>query len=429
MQVKGGRPEVPAAVVGDVLLEGALSLESELDEHVNRMVALLHEQIPELGDNPAVVRETYAQCRASMAAFIGLVRRRKPPGALQLPAETMEYVRSSVQRGVPLSALLRGVRIGQDFVLQDWEDRLAAMGLEPDAFMAAMRASLRYTFGFTDALAEGIANEYQRERERRFRGAQAVRAEAIRALVEGSPIDIDSASRELGYELRRHHIGLVLWAEPAPGETATLPQLERAATEIAHGLGCQRPLLFGAGSTLLWAWAGTPAPADPETVGRTTARGRVSVAVGEPGEGMEGFRRTHRDAVEASRVAMVSERRPGTVTRYRSVDLAALLGADTDSARRFVRNELGPLAEDNDEAARLRVTLKVYLEESESRLATARRLGVHPNTVANRVRSCRELLDRGLGERRVQLQVALALAQLLGPAVVGSGEARRPAPS
>jgi DNA-binding PucR family transcriptional regulator len=97
---------------------------------------------------------------------------------------------------------------------------------------------------------------------------------------------------------------------------------------------------------------------------------------------------------------------------------AALVAGDLERARRFVRAELGALAAGDDETTRLRATLKVYLEESGSRVATARRLGVHPNTVANRVQSCREVLARDLTERRVQLEVALALAQLLGPAVL-----------
>ena len=90
-------------------------------------------------------------------------------------------------------------------------------------------------------------------------------------------------------------------------------------------MGAQRPLLFAAGSDLLWAWVGTPGASDPEAVAdiaRGFARERVSVAVGEPGDGIEGFRRTHCDAVDALRVAMVSGRRPGTVMRFRSVDLS-----------------------------------------------------------------------------------------------------------
>jgi DNA-binding PucR family transcriptional regulator len=83
-----------------------------------------------------------------------------------------------------------------------------------------------------------------------------------------------------------------------------------------------------------------------------------------------------------------------------------------------VLEELGPLSVDDDENARLRATLKVYLEENASRVAVSRRLGIHANTVANRVRACQELLGRDLGTRQVELQVALTLAETLGAAVL-----------
>src|SRR5438094_2808123 len=286
------RPEVVAPAVDAALRDAALSLEVDIDNHVADMTDLLYAQIPELGDDPAVVRETSAQCRATMLAFTDLVQRGGEPGDFELPAEVVEYVRSAVHRGVALSTLLRGTRIGHDFVVRDWETRLEAANFPPETLLAVMRASLRYTFGFVDALGQGMANEYDRERERWFRSAQAVRADAIRALIDGTSVDVDAASRELGYELRRHHLGLVLWADPLPGETSALPRLERAATEIARGAGCQHPLLFAPGSNLLWAWAGTASAADPDSVARA-ARDGVSVAVGESGEGADGFRRTH----------------------------------------------------------------------------------------------------------------------------------------
>jgi DNA-binding PucR family transcriptional regulator len=146
--------------------------------------------------------------------------------------------------------------------------------------------------------------------------------------------------------------------------------------------------------------------------------GGVSVAIGDPGRGLDGFRQTHRDAGDAARVAQLAERRPGSITPYRSVDLAAMFAEDLVRARRFVREQLGPLARDDDESARLRATLMPYLEESGSRIETARRLGVHPNTVANRMRTCSTMLDRDLSRRQLRLQLALKVAEILGPAVL-----------
>jgi DNA-binding PucR family transcriptional regulator len=106
------------------------------------------------------------------------------------------------------------------------------------------------------------------------------------------------------------------------------------------------------------------------------------------------------------------------VTAYRNVELAALLSNDAERARGFVQTHLGGLAGEDDETCRLRATLLPYLEESGSRIATARRLGIHPNTVANRIRACREVLPVDLGRGQLQLQVALSLALSLGSAVL-----------
>lgn len=147
-------------------------------------------------------------------------------------------------------------------------------------------------------------------------------------------------------------------------------------------------------------------------------RETVSSALGNPARGIDGLRQSHQDAIDAARVARLGERRPGAVTAHRAVELPAPLSADVERARRFVREQLGRLAREDDETARLRATLLAYLEENGSRIATAERLGIHPNTVANRIRAYRELLDHDLSRRWARLQVALGLAASPGPAVL-----------
>ena len=117
-------------------------------------------------------------------------------------------------------------------------------------------------------------------------------------------------------------------------------------------------------------------------------------------------------------MALTAGRRMGSIVTYRKVELAALLSDDLTRVRRFVQGHLGPLAVDDDEHGRLRATLRVYLEEHGSRVAVARRLGIHANTVGNRVRACEELLGGELGTQGVELHVALALAQTLGAPVL-----------
>ena len=125
----------------------------------------------------------------------------------------------------------------------------------------------------------------------------------------------------------------------------------------------------------------------------------VRLALGEPGSGLDGFRRSHEEAAQARRVASLAGRPPGAITRYRQVALRALATADLPRAREFVQRELGPLAADDDVSLRLAGTLRAYLDEQASRSRAAKRLGIHENTVSYRVRQAEELLGRRVDER------------------------------
>jgi DNA-binding PucR family transcriptional regulator len=100
------------------------------------------------------------------------------------------------------------------------------------------------------------------------------------------------------------------------------------------------------------------------------------------------------------------------------VEVISLLASDLARARRFVRNELGALAEQSEAAARTRSTLLGFLAHGCSHTRAAQELHMHQNTVYNRVRRAEELLGGSVAERRVELQTALMLAETLGPEVL-----------
>jgi DNA-binding PucR family transcriptional regulator len=94
--------------------------------------------------------------------------------------------------------------------------------------------------------------------------------------------------------------------------------------------------------------------------------------------------------------------------------LETFLLENPDSARRFVRDELGGLAAGTERAQRIRDTLLAWLAVgSQARAATE--LGVHENTVRLRIRVAGEELGTALTERRTELLVALRLCEALGP--------------
>jgi DNA-binding PucR family transcriptional regulator len=142
-------------------------------------------------------------------------------------------------------------------------------------------------------------------------------------------------------------------------------------------------------------------------------RDGVSAALGGTGGGVQGFARSHAEALEARRIALLDRRGHGKLTWYTDVDLVSLLTGDLERARQFMHAELGTLAMDDDATARLRATLKAYLEEGRSVVATARRLSIHQSTVKYRIRKCQDLLGRPPGERSQKLEAAILLADSL----------------
>jgi DNA-binding PucR family transcriptional regulator len=290
---------------------------------------------------------------------------------------------------------------------------------EPSPEMAdeLVDRSLERSFAYVDALSIQVVESYAQERARFVRSADAARAEIARAILAGDPVDVDAASRSLGYELRRWHVGMVLWAQPGDEGEDPLSRIEGLAGALGDALGSAQPLLIPAGRSLVWAWCGTAQPPSQDTLaGLTRGRGRpdgVHAALGEPGEGIGGFASTHAEALEARRVAGLGGA-AARLTLYSDVDLVSLLAADVDRARRFVHTELGALATDDDATLRVRATLRAYLDEGSSFVAAARRLGIHENTVKYRVRQCEDSLGHPVAERPLKLAAALLLAERLG---------------
>ncbi len=140
----------------------------------------------------------------------------------------------------------------------------------------------------------------------------------------------------------------------------------------------------------------------------------VHVAVGEPGDGVDGFRRSHHEAMMARRAAMAAGPDGSRSVRYRDITVAAMVSGNLDRVRDFVRRELGLLLAGDDEGARLRETLSAFLAASGSHLRASEILGVHRNTVVYRLRRCEELLGGTLTERRLQVELALHLVESLG---------------
>ena len=374
--------------------------------------------VPELADADDELRE---DLRGSTEANIGQALRLMKLGVgadeLMLPVEAAQFMRGLVRRRASVAALLRIYRLGHAWFWDRWSQELQDRVHDAGELAAALDQSSAWIFAYIDGISGVLVDEYGTERDRLLRSAEQRRAETVRAILAGQPIDEEVAARRLGYELRRHHVALRIWSAGS-----SVRGLERAATEAASLLGPAEPLIVRTAVASLDVWCGAYAPADVTGLTAYEPPDGIHVAVGAAGEGLAGFRVSHDQAVQAARIATLAGRCASPVTSYARIDLVSLLAADLPRAREFVARRLGALASPAEPVARLRETLLAFLAANGSSSRVARELFIHQNTVAYRVKKAEELLGRRITEEPIELTCALTLAAVLGPAVLADDD-------
>jgi DNA-binding PucR family transcriptional regulator len=390
---------------------------ADLDQLSADMDAAVLQASPVLGADAAISAEMSASNRANVRRLLtALARRDGRPPPSDVPPEALDAARTVVRRGIDLDVIFQAYRRGQNVAWQRWMASAARVVPPGPGLAQVLASSSQMLFEYVDQAIARVLAEAQREREEIIGGALARRTEAVRLILDGAPIDRDRASGRLGYELARRHTALVLWAEPAGDVQGAL---ESAATTLARAVGAHRPLMLPAGTSTLWAWLGTARDPAPDALRGAIAHEQpnVRVAVGPTRAGITGFRRSHVAALAIQRL-LAGHAGGERLAIYHELEVTALAAQDQDRATEFVAATLGPLAVDEPNAARLRETLRVFLDEAENAPRAATRLNTHRNTVLQRVARATELLGHRPGERRLRLALALELAHQLGPRVL-----------
>lgn len=390
------------------------TLSAELDEIAAALADTIHEHLDELDDDMRTW--TLQSTRANLGVMVTLMREGSDPRAVVAPPEALGYAKEYVVRGLDFVLLQRAYRTAQGVYSTMILQRLRKVTDDPDRLAEAMAFFNAWIFAWIETIERQLTDVYMAEREQWVRGAAAVRAAEVRAILGGAPVDATAVSKRLGYELDRYHVGYVVWSESAGdtpgGAQALFGEMEQVAAAVAESLGARTALTVAQGRHLA-CWAGRHEPqhlADLR-VPRGAGKG-LSVAAGTPAHGVEGFILSHREALLARRVAQLRGDHAARAT-FPELALESLMVDDVEAARRFAERELGPLAASDDATVRLAATLAVFLDEGASFVRAARRLGVHTNTVTYRVRRAEELLGHPVAERQLELRVALRLSRLV----------------
>jgi DNA-binding PucR family transcriptional regulator len=271
----------------------------------------------------------------------------------------------------------------------------------------ALAAGSASVAGFVDDMVAALSEQLRRERAELARSSHARRFEVVSLILDSAPITTERATTRLAYDLRRRHTAAVIWTDPRRPDQAALAQAAEALGPVTRA---RQVLTVIASSSSVWAWLAAAADTDAGAITAATAvRPAVRIAVGPAGAGVDGFRRSHFDAVATQR--LMSRRPDLRVARFADVQLVTLALQDEQRAREFVARTLGTLAGADRE---LRETLGMYIREHFSAARAARALYTHRNTVLNRLRRAERLLPLPLAGNGVDVGAALEIAQWLG---------------
>ncbi len=374
-------------------------------------------ELPEIAYDPDSLRALRESVIANVRLMVEMIRSEVAPSEARPPPAATEYARELARRGVPVDSLLRAYFVGHASFFGYVREELPQRISEPGVRASTLDDLMSWSFGFIQAVTHSIVERYSAERERWVRSSAALRGDLVDAILIGRERDAEAASAQLRYRLDRRHLAFVVWSEVGAG-TGDTAACERVAAGFAAGLGSHDPLLLPRGAGLVAGWLGSRGTSLGIEVGAMEIEGlggddQIRLALGSQATGIDGFRSSHDQAMEARRVAMLCGAEAGAISSYRDLALPALASLDAARAARFCRQELGRLLADDDRARRLRRTLLCYLQSSSSPRQTAARLGVHENTVVNHVHAAEEMLGHALSERPGELIVALRLAPLI----------------
>lgn len=371
----------------------------ELDE------ATLNAVSRAVADDPVLAAATRRTNRSNLLFWAAAnVRDPGAPVPANLGPEPLAIARDLVRRGLNESAL-DSYRVGENVAWRRWMDVAFGLTSDPAELRELLAVSSRSISAFIDATVAGISAQMELEREELTRGSHAERREVVALVLDGAPITRERAEGRLGYRLARTHTAAVVWSDDAEPD---LPALDRAADALARAAGGGQSLTVIASAATRWVWVhGRP---DVESVRSALAALPVRVALGSAAAGVDGFRRSHLDALTAQRM-LARIRSPRRLAAYEDVELVSLLTQDPERAEEFVKRTLGDLeAADRD----LQDAVATYVAEGCSVARTAARLYTHRNTVLRRLARAEQLLPRPLAGTTLHVGAALEIVRWRG---------------
>jgi hypothetical protein len=418
---KNPQVDIDDAAVAELMADVAAAVSRRTAEVSENVYEVILREIPELHDDQVVLALLTSSVHSNVGTCLQIMQHQIDLSAVKAPAASLEYARRRAQRGTPLTALLRAYRLGHT-CFSDWLFKeLARQTNDAQMLTGATLGMSKIVAGYVDQTSEEIVAAYTHEREHWLRSRSAARAARIRDLLSGQRINMSTTEATLGYRLRQYHVGVVCWAGDAAAAVDNITRLEHAISHVAGKAACAgTPVFLPRDESSAWAWLplGIRDTFDAAAASTAGVDGDLHFAFGDAAKGITGFRLTHQQAIAAQAVALAAGHPPPRAVAFSEVAPVAMMLGSSDLLRAWVLSTLADLAADDENHARLRDTLLVFLQTGGSYKTTAERLMLHKNTVQYRIRRAKESLGRPVGESQHDVELALRASHWLGSSVL-----------
>jgi hypothetical protein len=313
--------------------------------------------------------------------------------SVPIPPETARQARRAAREGIGLDTVLRRYAAGNKTL----EEFIVA---EADGISSQVLNQVLSEQGpQVDRLMKSVSAEYQDELDQTRRSPPQKQTARILRLLESNSL---VSPTDLEYNFDNWHVGMIFLG----------PDAEESARALTKSPG-YRSLSAVRDEEITWVWFGSPRKpftANLELALIENAPKEISVAIGEPREGLNGWRQTHHEAQIALQVMLYQ---PQPITRCRDVILDSAVIRDQWLAMSLIETYLAPLDGRGNSGVVLRKTLRAYFKADRNIASASLALGVARHTVERHLHRIEEHLDQNLNTCNAQLQVALRAEELV----------------
>jgi DNA-binding PucR family transcriptional regulator len=395
--------------IRDLLRLGAEKVLNAPDEWFEELDEVTLSQKGYMAGDPVLIARTRRHNRLNVRHWAAA--NVKAPGAPVPPnigPEMPNAARDLIRRGATESAL-NLYRAGQNWAWGKWINIVFNLTGDPKELHELLQFSAISIADFIDATIEALTQQMAKERSELLRGNQAEYRDVIKLILNHAPISPQVAGRRLGYRLDQMHSAAVVWGEDALPDSG---HLDGAVEVLLQAANAPRALTVAADSATRWVWILGGWPDLTRIRQELSPLVTVRIAFGTAGRDIEGFRRSHWEAVTAQRILSRSESLERLVD-YDSVRLLALMIPDRGRIQEFLDHTLGDLL---TAEPLLRQSVHTFLALGCNIARAALVLGLHRNTLVRHLERAEELLPKPFDDTRIAVGTALEVLRWLAPA-------------